>query len=92
MHWFDQEASFPFVSGQGLVRRAELRAVTAIMLWPGQRWDPPPQQFSFFVVVKTEPEKEIYVIFFGGGGKHAFKPFHLILKLRKGMIKAHELF
>ena len=34
MGWFDQEASFPFVPGQGVVRRAELRAVTAIVLWP----------------------------------------------------------
>lgn len=36
MGWFDQEASFPFVPGKGVVRRAELWAVTAIVLWPAR--------------------------------------------------------
>ena len=40
MGWFDQEASFPFVPRQGVVRRAELQAVTAIVLWPA-RVEPP---------------------------------------------------
>lgn len=49
------------------------------------------QQCHFFVLVKTEPEREIYVIFWVGG-KRASKRFHLILKLRKGVIKAHKSF